>query len=483
VKRGAESSKLTVETDLKDRSRPNSIADQQESGAFKRVTLAVAMVTSFGSAYMFSAVNIALPVMGAQLAMSSVMLGWVTTSAVLATSLLMVPTGRLADIYGRRRIFLYGLMLQLFSTLVCGLANSGLLIIIMRVVQGISAAMIFGTMVAIITSVFPGEERGKALGISVAATYAGLAVGPFLGGLFTQHLGWRSIFFFGTFITAMALGFALSKMKREWIEAAGERFDLAGSLFFVVSLGLLIYGFISLPKVPGFLLLAVGLIGLVAFVWVEGKIDSPVLNVGVLGRNTVFIFSNVATMISYSATFALTFLLSLYLQYIQGYSPQAAGAILLINPATMAAFAPAAGRLSDRFQPQIIAAIGLGLSCISMVLLSRLDEASALPFIFTLLFLTGAAAAIFSSPNTNAVMSSVERKFLGVAAGTQGTTRTVGMVFSMGIVMILFTLFMGGAQITPDQYPAFLSSMKAGFTIFAILSFIGIFCQLAGRKK
>jgi MFS family permease len=445
--------------------------------------MAVAMMTAFGSAYMFSAVNIALPVMGAQFAMSSVMLGWVTTSAVLATSMFMVPTGRLADIYGRRRIFVYGLTFQFCSTLICGLANSGGLIIIMRVIQGISAAMIFGTMVAIITSVFPGEERGKALGISVAATYAGLAVGPFLGGLFTQHLGWRSIFFFGTLLTSVALGFALSKMKREWIEAAGEKFDLAGSLFFVVSLGLLVYGFISLPRVPGILLLAMGLIGFVVFLWFEGKIESPVLNVGLISRNTVFVFSNVATMINYSATFALTFLLSLYLQYIQGYAPQEAGAILLVNPATMAIFAPGAGRLSDRFQPQIIAAIGLGLSCVSLVLLSSLNGASGLPFIFALLFMTGLAAAVFSSPNTNAVMSSVEKRFLGVAAGIQGTTRTVGMVFSMGIVMILFTLFMGGAQITPDQYPTFLSSMKTGFTIFAMLSFVGIFCQLAGRKK
>ena len=459
------------------------MTDQEESRAFKKITIAIAMVTSFGSAYMFSAVNIALPVMGAHFAMNSVMLGWVTTSAVLATAMLMVPIGRLADIYGRRRIFIYGLIFQFFSTLCCGLASSGSLIIIMRVIQGISAAMIFGTMVAIITSVFPGEERGKALGISVAATYAGLAVGPFLGGLFTHHLGWRSIFFFGTFMTTVALGFALSKMKREWIEAAGERFDLAGSLLFVASLGLLVYGFISLPRVPGFLLLALGLIGFVAFVWFEGKIDSPVLNVSVLGRNTVFVFSNVATMINYSATFALTFLLSLYLQYIQGYSPQQAGAILLINPGAMSVFATAAGRLSDRFQPQIIAAIGLGLSCITLVLLSSLGEASGLPFILALLFFNGLAAALFSSPNTNAVMSSVEKSFLGVAAGAQGTTRTVGMVFSMGIVMILFTLHMGGAQIIPEQYPAFLSSLKAGFTIFAILSFVGIFCQLAGRKK
>ena len=149
----------------------------------------------------------------------------------------------------------------------------------------------------------------------------------------------------------------------------------------------------------------------------------------------------------------------------------------------MTVFAPLAGRLSDRFQPQIIAAIGIGLSCVSLALFSLLDDASGQPFILSLLILAGLAAAVFSSPNTNAVMSSVDKNYLGVAAGTQGTTRTVGMAFSMGIVMILFTLLMGGAQITPEYHPAFLASMKAGFSIFAILNFFGIFCQLAGRKK
>ena len=284
-------------------------------------------------------------------------------------------------------------------------------------------------------------------------------------------------------MTAVALGLAASKLKGEWREAAGEKFDVIGTLLFIVSLGMMIYGFTILPKLPGFILLVIGIILLAAFVRLEGKIKSPILNVGILGRNTVFVFSNIATMIHYSATFALSFLVSLYLQYIQGYTPQKAGFILLITPLFMAIFAPIAGRLSDRFQPQIIAAIGMGLSCVSMALLSFFDGASGLGFITTSLALAGLAVGLFSTPNTHAVMNSVEKRFFGVAAGTQGTTRSIGMVLSMGIVMILFTLLMGGEQITPQYYPAFLTSMKVGFIVFAILSFCLLYTSPSPRDR
>jgi len=457
--------------------------DQQELRAFKKITLIVTLVVSFCSAFIMSAVNVALPVMGEQLGMTSVMLGWVPISSLLVSAVLMVPAGRLGDIYGRNRIFILGLVFQLFSTVLCGLATSGSFVIFTRLLQGVGIATIFGTMAAILTSIFPIDERGKALGISVAGTYAGLAFGPFLGGVLTQYLGWRSIFFFGAFVTAVILGFASSKLKGEQSEAAGEKFDVIGTLLFVLSLGLIIYGFTILPGLLGFILVVIGIILLGAFVRLEGKTKSPILNVGILGRNAVFVFSNIATMVQYSASFALTFLLSLYLQYIKGCSPQQAGMILLINPLVMAVFAPIAGRLSDRFQPQIIAAVGMSFSCISMALLSFLDGKSHLDYIITLLALAGLSAGIFSTPNTNAVMSAVEKRFLGVAAGTQGTTRALGMVLSMGIVMILFTVLMGGEKITPQHYQAFLACMKTGFIIFAALSFIGIFCQLAGRRR
>lgn len=461
----------------------NTMMDSRKSKSQKTVTLTVSIVTSFCSAYILSSVNVALPVMGELFRMTSMALGWVNTSYLLANAVLMVPFGRMGDIYGRKKIFTYGLVILLFSNILCGLANSGHLIVIMRIIQGIGSAMIIGTIVAIVTSVFPGDERGKALGISVGAVYAGLTAGPFLGGVFTQHFGWRSIFFFGAFLTGITLILTVARLKEDLTEAAGEKFDMRGSLLFVVALGLFIYGFTLLPQSSGFVMLFIGSAGLILFTLHERRIENPVLNIAVLYRNRVFFFSNISTAVFYISSNALTFLLSLYLQYIQKYPPQEAGLILLISPIIMAIFSPLTGQLSDRFPSQVVAAIGMGLSCSCMVFFSLLDGSSKPAFIIIIMFLFGLATALFSSPNSNAVMGSVEKRYLGVAAGALGTSRTIGMVMSMGIVMILFTTLIGGAQITPEYYPAFLTVMKTGFIIFAVISLLGVFIQLAGRKR
>jgi len=218
------------------------------------------------------------------------------------------------------------------------------------------------------------------------------------------------------------------------------------------------------------------------FIRWEAKLASPVLNVGLFRKNKVFVFSNLAALVNYIAAFAVTFLLSLYLQYTKGFSPQTAGLILIASPAVMAIIAPFAGRLSDRMEPRIIASVGMAFTCVALLLLVFLTEETALWFIIGSLVIFGIGAGFFSSPNTNAIMGSVDKKYLGVAAGVVATMRTSGMTLSIGIVMILFSVYIGKAQITPEYYPAFLTSVKVSFVIFTALCFGGIFAQLAGRK-
>lgn len=454
-----------------------------EKSLNKNTALVVASIASFLTPFMASSINIALPSIGKEFSIDAVLLGWVATSYSLAAAMFLVPFGRLADIHGRKKIFASGVVVYSVASLLTALSTSSSFLIFFRVMQGIGAAMIFGTGVAILTSVFPPRERGKALGINVASVYLGLSLGPFLGGFLTQHLGWRSLFLVNIPIGFLILGLLFWKVKGEWAEAKGEKFDLAGSTLLSLTLVALMYGFSLLPGKAGFWLVGTSLLGMFAFLQLESKIPSPVFNAGLFKKNRVFGFSCLAALINYSATSAVSFLLSLYLQYIKGLTPQNAGIILVAQPIIMSSFSPLAGRLSDKVEPQIIASIGMGFSSFGLFLLTSLGQITPLSFIIGCLILLGFGFAFFSSPNTNAVMGSVEKKFYGVAAATLGTMRLMGQMMSLGIAMMIFSLFIGRVEIIPRYYPAFLKSAKTAFLVFAVLCLGGVFASLARGKR
>jgi EmrB/QacA subfamily drug resistance transporter len=448
----------------------------------KRVVLLVATIASFIFPFMASTVNIALPSLGKELSLDAVTLGWIATAYLLSSAALLVPFGRIADIYGRKKIFTYGIGIFTFSSLLSGLANSATMLIAWRVLQGIGGAMLAGTAAALLTTVFPAKERGKVLGIIVAAAYLGLSLGPVLGGVLTQHLGWRSIFFLGTVLGSLVIGVVLWKLKGEWTGAKGERFDFAGSVIYVLGLVALVYGFTLLPTMSGVWLIVGGIIGLSAFIWWEMQTKSPVLDINLFKNSKVFTFSNLAALINYSATYAVTFLISLYLQYLKEFSPGRAGLILVAMPAVQAIFSPLTGRLSDRIEPRLIATAGMALNTVGLVLFIFVNEETSLKLIIGNLILIGFGYALFVSPNTNAVMSSAPKTAYGVASATLATMRQVGMVLSMGIAMVMFALYIGRVEITPEYYPLFQQSMKISFIIFAVLCFGGIFASLARGK-
>jgi EmrB/QacA subfamily drug resistance transporter len=450
--------------------------------AQKRSVLLVATTASFLTPFMGSSINIALPSIGREFAMDAVLLGWVATAYLLAAAMFLVPFGRVADIYGRKKIFTYGIALYTISSLLSAIAPSAPVLIAFRLLQGIGSAMIFGTGVAILTSVFPAGERGKALGINVAAVYLGLSLGPFLGGLLTQQLGWRSIFFANVPLGIFVIALTLWKLRGEWAEASGERFDGIGSILYSLTLVAIMYGFSQLPAITGVWLILLGLVGLGGFIRWEMRQEHPVFNIPLLRGNRIFMFSNLAALINYSATFAVAFLLSLYLQYVKGLSPQTAGFIMVIQPVVQTVFSPFAGWFSDRVEPQIVSSTGMAMTVIGLALLTLLNAATVLGFIVADLILLGIGFAIFSSPNTNAVMSSVQRRFFGVASATVGTMRLIGMMFSMGIAMLIFAVYLGRVQITPEYFPLFLRGMRVAFIIFAALCFFGIFASMARGK-
>ena len=448
----------------------------------KSTALLIATLSSFLTPFMGSSMNIALPSIGKELALNAVVLSWVATAYLLAAAMFLVPFGKIADIQGRKKIFTYGILVYTLASLLCALSTSAIWLIGCRILQGIGSAMIFGTGVAILTSVFPVGERGRALGISVAATYTGLSVGPVLGGFLTQHFGWRSIFLANVPLGLVIIPLVVWRLKGEWAAAKGESFDFIGSTIYGLSLVVVMYGFSLVPALPGAWLILLGVLGILAFVRWETRASSPVLNMSLFRHNTVFAFSNLAALINYSATSAVGFLLSLYLQYVKVLSPQNAGLVLVSQPVMMAIFSPLAGRLSDRIEPRIVASAGMALTTAGLLPFIFLNERTPLEFIVASLVLLGFGFALFSSPNTNAVMSSVEHRFYGVASATLGTMRLTGQMLSMGIAMLILAVYVGKVQITPPYYALFLTSLKTAISVFAVLCFLGIFASLARGK-
>jgi EmrB/QacA subfamily drug resistance transporter len=449
-----------------------------------RIALFIAVLAGFLAPFDISAVNIALPTIGAEFSLDALSLSWVSTAYLLSSALFLVPFGRIADIVGRKRVFTLGLSLFTAASLFMAFTFTPATIIPLRLIQGMGGALIYGTAVAILTAVTHAEDRGKALGIYTTAVYFGLSLGPFLGGFMTGQFGWRSIFLVNVPIGLFTLGLVRWRLHGEWADARGERFDTTGSVLFGLSLVAVMIGFTWLPGPSGILMIFLGILLLAGFVHREQRTPHPLLDVGLFTGNRVFALSNIAALINYAATFAVTFFLSFYLQSIRGFSPYMAGAILITQPLLQAIFSSPAGRLSDRMEPGKVASVGMGLCAVGLLLLSFIREDTPLPFLIVALALLGIGFALFSSPNTNAVMSSVEKRCYGVASGTLGTMRLVGQMLSMGIAMTLFAVFIGQVEIGPANYAGLLSAIQAGFLIFTILCITGIYPSLArGRIR
>jgi len=452
------------------------------SPKLRRAALIISILTSFITPFMGSAINLALPAIAKEFNIDAVILTWIPTAYLLASAVCLVPFGRLADLHGRKKIFGLGMMAFTLSSFLCAVASSALQLILFRILQGIGSAMIFATGLAILTSAFPSQERGKVLGISVAAVYTGLSLGPVLGGLLTQHFAWRSVFLSAIPFGVVILFLVLWGLKQEWAEARGEAFDLAGSILYGAGLTGFIGGVSLLPSTESLALIAAGAVALWGFVKWEMRTKSPVFPVDLFTANRVFALSSLAAFINYSATFAITFLLSLYLQHIKGLPPREAGLILIFQPIVMAACSPAAGWLSDKIEPRIVATAGMVLTTMGLVPFAFLSQESSFPFLIAGLIILGIGFGLFSSPNMNAVMGSVDKRFYGLASGAVGTMRLLGMMISMGMATVVFALKLGRVEIYEANYPALIESIRILFTLFSILCFAGIFASMTRGK-
>jgi EmrB/QacA subfamily drug resistance transporter len=455
-----------------------------DDGHMKGTALFVAALSSLLVPFISSSINIALPSITREFRLTAIATGWVPTAFLLSAAVFLVPLGKVADVYGRKRVFVCGMAILTVSSILGAAAGSGWVLILSRVVQGVGAAMIFGTTVAILTSVYPPGERGFALGVTVAAVYVGLSLGPFVGGFLTQHVGWRSIFVVNIPICFAVMAAAFFGLKREWAEGRKGSYDFVGAFIYGLALVAIMYGFSLLPSPYGFVSVFLGMCGLFGFVRWESRVADPLVNIDLFRNNRVFAFSNLAALISYSATFAISFLLSLYLQYIKGMSAQSAGVVLVTQPVVQALFSPFAGRLSDKVEPRVVASAGMALTVIGLLVCSLFAYPTPLSLVLGALATLGLGFALFSSPNTNAIMGSVDRQFFGIASGMVATMRLMGQMVSMGVTVLMFALYLGSARISEPLYPLFLESMRAIFLSFAGLCLVGVVASLyRGRMR
>jgi EmrB/QacA subfamily drug resistance transporter len=434
--------------------------------------------------FMMSAVGVALPAIGRDFDASAMQLGLVETTYVLSASIFLLAMGRLGDIHGRRRIFQYGIVV---FTLAGGLLSQAWSIesmIAMRFFQGMGGSMVMATTFAIVVSVFPPEERGKALGVAVASVYAGISCGPFFGGALVNAFGWRSIFYLAVPLGIITFATSWAKLRGEWAESRGEPFDWRGSLVYAAAILLLITGASNLDQgLWAWGVAIAGVAGICHFLILESRTDYPVLNVSLLRDNRVFAFSNLAALLNYAATFGVTFFLSLYLQFVKGLNPREAGTILIIQPLMQAIFSPLCGRIADRFSAPGVATLGMALCAIGLGLAATITAASSITLIAIVLMTLGLGFALFSSPNISVIMGSIPKRYLGVASGLNSTMRTLGMMASMTVITVIFSIFMAGHAVTAETQVQFLTSMRTALITFSALCLVGIFFSLGRIRK
>jgi len=464
---------------------PHNFASENRSddAVSATATLFVVSAVQFLTPFMLSAVGVALPAIGREFSASAVQLGLVETVYIFAFSLFLIPAGRLGDIHGRKRIFTIGIVVFTAGTVLISLAFTIESFIVFRFFQGCGGAMISGTSVAILSSVFPPAQRGRAMGIIVGCVYLGLSLGPVLSGFMVTHLGWRWIFYLGVLVELFCLGLTVLKLKGEWAEARGEQFDFVGTLLYMSSLFSLIYGTLNQKEGGIYLVfMAVGVLGFLIFLAFEYRCLSPILDVGLVFRNRVFAFSNLATLINYAASFGIAFFFSLYLQVVRGYSPQRAGWILIIQPVFQSVLSPFFGRLADRVSPAGLATAGMALCAFSLGLASQVHAGTPMTVIMGMLALMGVGFGLFSSPNTTTVMGSVPPKSYGIASSFLATMRTMGMLCCMTIITLVFKHIMGDHPVSAETRSSFLASMHLCMMIFCSLCVAGVFCSMVRLK-
>ncbi len=422
-----------------------------------------------------SVVNTLLPVLARELHAGVANIEWVTTVYLLVISGLLLSVGRAGDLFGHKRLYLAGFVVFVLGSAACGQARSSHVLIVLRAVQALGAAMLMATSPAILTRSFPASQRGRALGAQGTFTYLGLTVGPSLGGWLAGAFGWPSVFYINVPVGVVAIALAVRSIPDDRVERREETFDFVGAALFTTGLVALmialnqghVWGWLALKTVG---LLAASVALLVVFVRVELHRRSPMLDLS-LFADRVFSAATASALLNYACVYSILFVLPFLL--IQGRSLTAsqAGIVLTAQPIVMAIVAPISGTLSDRLGSRGLATAGMVLLTAGMAALALLVERGSLASIAAALALVGLGVGTFVSPNNSAIMGSAPRNRQGIAAGVLATARNAGMVMGVGYAGAIFTTVLYRAG--PSSSAAIPAAVRASLFAAAVLGLVG----------
>jgi MFS family permease len=455
--------------------------------------LAMAVCTALITTYAGSALNLAIPSMGAEFNASASSLTWLVNIYILWSVCFSLPFGKIADTgdarggrLNRRSVLILGCALYFVFSLLAVFSTSMPMILVLRSGQGVAAAMLFATNIAILVDAFPSNERGKVMGFYAAATYIGVSIGPVLGGMLTAAFGWRAGFVSMALICLIALVCSCRFVPVKAATGSEPRaaLDWGGMLVFIVAL-LLFLGGLSIVDASwlGPILTFAGLAGCALFCFIELKKPSPLIDVRIFVRNPNFSLSNLAAMFNYAATFAVSYLMSIYLQEIKGMSAGAAGLFMVSQPLVQAVISPLSGRMSDRHSPFILASSGMGVCTIALVCFAFFTIDTSLVFVMAALLLTGLGFGLFSSPNQTAIMSSVAAHEYGMASSLIATSRNIGDVICMALIAVIMNLRLGGQTLEEASKTQIMGVFRFAFILFALICAAGVFISLQRKSK
>ena len=460
----------------------NSKEYYEDNRFAQNVALLIVCLGSFLNPLILSSVLVAIPSIADDLRADAVLVGWIPTSFLLTTVVLMLPFGKLSDMYGRKRVYLIGVIVVSVASFLASQSPNIEWLLVCRVLQGIGAAQTVGSGMAIISAVYPKEKRGAALGFIATAVYIGLTSGPLLGGLLTDWFGWRSVFLFHVPLSAIVAVLTLWKLKGEWKLDIRPRFDWVGSLIFASAAILVLLGLSSMPSWPGALMLVASVGCCYAFNKHQSHIPDPLVNMPALKLNRIFSFSLIAAFLLYTAIFPTAFLLSLYLQYIKGISPTLAGQFLITQAVIMAILAPITGRLSDRYEPRLLTSFGALLVAAGFAMLLRINYETPNYFVVVSQVLLGIGIGCFTTPNNNAALGSLKKAGLGIASAMLNLARTLGNMIGMGLATMIIAIMVGNQLIEPDNYNQLLTAIKISFGLSFCFAIVAAFYSYVRGK-